>query len=393
MSQQRGVSISSSSASASASASSVGNMEDNQSDSQRDGIQLFWAEDSFVEGLEDMLLSTHEIQKAINQGDLTQTLLDYFNKQSITSFPISLTLNRSTEEPPYPSCSQRGITWRRVLSCLPPASRPDYYLKQKPDAEDYGYSNESYKLGNLCVQIVGAANYVFPQQLDFVNFSPKDYTKLRTVAHKNLCILGLLLFQAYLREAWNQTYSDFANPQYDEDVVNRYRGMCLLRVNKHVYELLYKLMKLITGKTHTNRSNLLLELDPIFDSDVLRSYIWNLIFHFAEVKRNPGEEVSEAGVLVEEYTHNIYRDRPGKRDHYSQERMRSSLTSLPEGTTPWSGIFEIDRWEFIRHRARVLGVPPDYGNASLLERALLDYQEPGALDVEPSIVNRRIYQS
>ena len=101
---------------------------------------------------------------------------------------------------------------------------------------------------------------------------------------------------------------------------------------------------MITGKTHTNRSNQLLELDPIFDSDVLRIYIWNLIFHFAEDRRNPGEEVSEAGVLVGNYTHNIYHDRPGTRSHYSQERMRSSLSSSPEGTTtPWSGTFEIDR--------------------------------------------------
>ena len=47
-------------------------------------------------------------------------------------------MNRSTEEPPYPSCSQRGLTWRRVLSCLPPARRPDYFLNNKPKAEEYG---------------------------------------------------------------------------------------------------------------------------------------------------------------------------------------------------------------------------------------------------------------
>ena len=96
-----------------------------------------------------------------------------------------------------------------------------------------------------------------------------------------------------------------------------------------------------------------------------------------------------------------------RRKLYAQHLSRSSgkARSLFSGTYAilfdkfagryytWSGIFEIDRWEFIRHRARVLGVPPDYGNASLLERALLDYQEPGALDVEPSIVNRRIYAS
>ena len=86
--------------------------------------------------------------------------------------------------------------------------------------------------------------------------------------------------------------------------------MCLLRVIKHVCILLSKLIKMLTGKTHTNRSNLILKLDPIFDSDVLRSYIWNLIFHFAEDVRDSDAEISEAGVLVEEYTHNIYRDRP-----------------------------------------------------------------------------------
>ena len=96
-------------------------------------------------------------------------------------------------------------------------------------------------------------------------------------------------------------------------------------------------------------------------------------------------------MLVEEYTHNIYRDRPGKRSHYSQERMRSSLTSSPDGTIPWSGTFEIDRWEFIRHRVRVAGQLPDYGNPDLLQRARSAYMEPGGLDVESSIVNRRIY--
>ena len=135
-------------------------------------------------------------------------------------------------------------------------------------------------------------------------------------------------------------------------------------------------------------------MDPIFDSDVLRIYIWNLLFHFAEDTRNPSEEiseeVSEAGVRAEEFTHNIYRDRPGKRSHYSQEWMRSSLTSSPDGTTPWSGTFEIDRWEFIRHRARVSGQPPDYGNADLLQRARAAYLEPGGIDIEPSIVNRRM---
>ena len=210
--------------------------------------------------------------------------------------------------------------------------------------------------------------FLFPEVLIFINFTPVEYTNLRTVAHKNLCILGLLLFQGYLREAWNSTYSEFANPQFDNDEPERYRGMCLLRVNQHVCVLLTKLLRLITGKIQTNRSNLILELDPIFDSDVLRMYIWNLIFHFAESVRLPGEEVSEGSVLVEEFTHNIFRDRPGKRNHYAQERMRNSLIS-PDGTTPWSGTFEIDRWEFIRHRAQVTRIPPDYGNPDLLQVA------------------------
>jgi hypothetical protein len=47
--------------------------------------------------------------------------------------------------------------------------------------------------------------------------------------------------------------------------------------------------------------------------------------------------------------------------------------------------------EFIRHRARVSGQPPDYGNADLLQRARAAYLEPGGIDIEPSIVNRRIY--
>ena len=93
--------------------------------------------------------------------------------------------------------------------------------------------------------------------------------------------------------------------------------VCYELTNMYASCLPFKLIRLITGKTRTNRSNQILELDPIFDSDVLRMYIWNLIFHFAESVRRPGEEVSEGSVLVEEFTHNIFRDRPGKRNHYS----------------------------------------------------------------------------
>ena len=72
MSQSRGVSSSSASAIASNSASSAVGFGDNQLDSQEEGIQLLWAEDAFL-AVDDLLLSNHEIQHAIKQGDLSQT--------------------------------------------------------------------------------------------------------------------------------------------------------------------------------------------------------------------------------------------------------------------------------------------------------------------------------
>jgi hypothetical protein len=113
MSQSREASSSSASALASVSASSAGGLEDIQSDMEGEGIQLLWAEDSFL-AIDDLLLSNHEIEHAIKKNQLSRTVVDYYYRSSLPTFPSSLIMNRSTEEPPYPSCSQRGLTWRRV---------------------------------------------------------------------------------------------------------------------------------------------------------------------------------------------------------------------------------------------------------------------------------------
>jgi len=92
---------------------------------------------------------------------------------------------------------------------------------------------------------------------------------------------------------------------------------------------------MVKGKKEMNMSNQFLETDPIFDSDVLRMYIWDLIMIYDEYCRGSEVTQSDGAPNIEEFTNNIYRDRPGLRDYFSQPRMRVALSDrFFAGTIP-----------------------------------------------------------
>ena len=85
-----------------------------------------------------------------------------------------------------------------------------------------------------------------------------------------------------------------------------------------------------------------------------------------------GQEVaqSDGAPLIEEFTNNIYRDRPGLRAFFSQNRFRNALSNIAannSNTVPWSGNYQVDRWEFVRHQARQENREPSYSNPDLLQ--------------------------
>ena len=240
---------------------------------------------------------------------------------------------------------------------------------------------------------------VKPTGPDFVSdgyhpLKDDELVQLRVIGHKNLCVLGLLLFLKYLQHAWEFTYHEFMGPEHGPQISNQFRSHCVLAVHSQVCGLLLTLLKMVKGKQDVNLSNQHLETDPIFDSDVLRMYIWDLIMVYDEYVRGIEIGQSDNATLIEEFTSNIYRDRPGLRGFFSQPRMREALTNVyGESTIPWSKNYEVDRWEFVRHRARLENREPVYSNPDLLIDMRAIYHAAGALDIEPSFRNRARYSS
>ena len=190
-------------------------MEDQANVNQ--GFRLSWATEQEVD-LSDILATRDEINAGYHRRIVGVTVTEYYNRTALVTFPGSLTLNRSTEEPPYPRCMQRAVTWRRIMSCMAPEDRPDYFLTNREEALEEGYSNVTWKIGNLCVQVVAVTNAkslsVQPNDQIFISaeykpLSEDDLLQLRVIGHKNLCVLGLLLFLKYLDHAWNLTYHQF----------------------------------------------------------------------------------------------------------------------------------------------------------------------------------------
>ena len=72
-------------------------------------------------------------------------------------------------------------------------------------------------------------------------------------------------------------------------------------------------------------SNQFLETEPIFDLDVLRMYMWDLIMTYDEYIQGAETAQGDYASIIEEFTNNAYRDRPGSRAYFSQPRLRDAL--------------------------------------------------------------------
>ncbi len=119
-----------------------------------------------------LMIGDQEVNLKYNAQNIPAVVKDYYYRQSLPSFPDSLVLNRTQEEPPYPRCRSRGITWRRVLSVMNLRDRPDWYRKHNPQHSSYNW--ESWRLGNLCVQVVSSANFILMTMLFFQAWIKKE---------------------------------------------------------------------------------------------------------------------------------------------------------------------------------------------------------------------------
>ena len=77
-------------------------MDDPSNENQ--GFRLSWAEDDEV-NLSDILLSIEEINLGTHAQSIGVTITQYYNRNTLVTFPASLSLNRTQEEPPYPRCN------------------------------------------------------------------------------------------------------------------------------------------------------------------------------------------------------------------------------------------------------------------------------------------------
>lgn len=329
-----------------------------------------------------LMIGDHEVNLQFNAQNIPAVVKDYYYRQSLPSFPDSLVLNRTQEEPPYPRCRSRGITWRRVLSVMNRRDRPDWYRKHNPQHSSYNW--ESWRLGNLCVQVVSSANFIFNDYAIFPSLDQERKEYARILSTKNLCIMALLLLYIYLEQAWDTTYQDIYVSIDSVAPQDMTRAKSIIVVRTHVLRLLEKLVKAIVGKGKDKVvANELLEQDPIFDSDSLRSYVWDILLEHAENNyRDPTatdpNNPSRPYVLVDEFTNNIPRDLPQAREYY---QGLQPLLEAGTGQFAWAGNWNVERWEFIRQSARSHNLFPHYPD--LLQVAHREYLNEGRTDVIP----------
>ncbi len=87
-------------------------------------------------------------------------------------------------------------------------------------------------------------------------------------------------------------------------------------------------------------------------------YLWDIIIeHASFLYGKTGELYPPEGRLIfmDDYTHNIPRDRPSAMEYYSSGDLRSALIA-GQGEFNWSNNWEIDKWEWIRTSANRDGV-------------------------------------
>ena len=339
-----------------------------------------------------IMVTAEEVNLQYAAQKIPTVVKDYYFRQSLPSFPACLVLNRAQEEPPYPRCRFRGVTWRRILSCMNRQDRPDWYRKQNP--QHSGYSWESWRLGNLCIQVLSCANYNFNDYSIFASLDKERMGFAKILSTKNLCIMALLLLYLYLDEAWATTYQDIYTSIDSVTQQDIARAKAIIIVRVQVINLLDKLVKAIVGKGKERLpANEILERDPIFDSDAFRSYLWDIIMeHVANNYRDIADNSNSTSpyVLVDEFTNNVPRDLPQAQEYY---RSLQALLLAGTGQFAWAGTWHIERWEFIRQSARDRSIKPNYANPDLLQTAHREYLDDGTIEIIPWFQCRDAYAS
>jgi len=177
---------------------------------------------------------------------VSQSIIRVVERQS-RLFPSNLHLNNKGDEPPRLFMSSRGIVWRRVMSCIEEHHRSTYYLLNRLNAVDFNYTNLSYRMGNLCIHVLAAANYVFPEVTEWAVLKDKVLLNARVLARANLCVLGLVLAFIHLHEVWDSTYRNFSSADNLEPA-DQFRYQAILSVRKAVVDLLNNIIGNIISK-------------------------------------------------------------------------------------------------------------------------------------------------
>ena len=89
----------------------------------------------------------------------------------------------------------------------------------------------------------------------------------------------------------------------------------------------------------------------------------------------PSEISSEGAVLIKEFTNNIYRDRPGKRN--ISLRIGCNILGTSSGKhQAFLRDIQNRSVEIVQHQARLSGINPDYASPNLMQEARREYQTP-----------------
>jgi hypothetical protein len=140
--------------------------------------------------------------------------------------------------------------------------------------------------------------------------------------------------------------------------------------------LLNKIISNIIGK-HGGDARQICDDHALFDSDVWRSFIWDIIMEHANLLYGESGELHPPEgriIFMDDFTHNIPRDRPSAVEYYSSDDLRSAWIA-GRGEFSWSNNWEIDKWEWIRTSARRSGALPRYAYPDLLIEARNRYLE------------------
>ena len=77
-----------------------------------------------------IVVTTEEFDLQYAAQNIPTAVRDYYFRQSLPSFPACLVLNRA-KRVSFPCCRYRGVTWRRILSCVN-RQDPDWSRNQNP---------------------------------------------------------------------------------------------------------------------------------------------------------------------------------------------------------------------------------------------------------------------